>query len=173
MKELYEKAKAFAENAHKGQVRKYDGSEYITHPIAVAELIRNHVEGYSEAMVAAALLHDVIEDCGVTLTTLENEFPEPVPTMVWWLSNPSKKFPGMNRKDRKRMDLNHLKYAPPDVMTVKLADLIHNSGSIIECDPKFAEVWVAEKAALVEHFGDGDPVLYKMAKGIVDNYYGA
>ena len=54
----------FAEVAHAGQQRKYIGTPYITHPVAVARLVMRFE--HDEAMVMAALLHDVEEDCGIS-----------------------------------------------------------------------------------------------------------
>ncbi|TYF68814.1 guanosine polyphosphate pyrophosphohydrolase, partial [Enterobacter hormaechei] len=59
---IIDKAHMFAAGAHAGvgQKRKYTGEDYIHHPVAVAEIVRNH--GGTDEMVAAAMLHDTIED---------------------------------------------------------------------------------------------------------------
>lgn len=69
---LQVRAARFARDAHKGQSRKYTGRPYIVHPMNVAVLVKNHYTGphYDEA-IAAAWLHDVVEDCGVKLRTIE------------------------------------------------------------------------------------------------------
>ena len=59
------RAYAFAEAAHRGQRRK-DGRAFITHPVRVARLLASR--GYDEEVLAAALLHDVVEDTAITLT---------------------------------------------------------------------------------------------------------
>ena len=61
----------FANRAHQGQKRK-SGDLYITHPIAVASLLAN-IRMDSQT-IAASLLHDVIEDCGVTTEQLKEKF---------------------------------------------------------------------------------------------------
>ena len=53
-----------ASRAHSGHKRGGHGRPYLEHPIQVAELLRD--EGYGEAVCAAALLHDVVEDSGLT-----------------------------------------------------------------------------------------------------------
>jgi (p)ppGpp synthase/HD superfamily hydrolase len=69
--ELEQKSKEFALKAHFGQKRKYSGVDYITHPEAVANIVRS-VE-HTKEMLAAAWLHDVVEDCNVsTYDILEN-----------------------------------------------------------------------------------------------------
>ena len=58
----------FAAKAHAGQRRKYTGDDYIVHPIAVAELVKEH--GGSHPQQSAALLHDVVEDTNHTLADM-------------------------------------------------------------------------------------------------------
>ena len=67
-------AGAFAKNAHMGQTRKYTGEPYIVHPSAVAELLRLNYKECTEEMYMAALLHDTVEDCGVSLNEIDNIF---------------------------------------------------------------------------------------------------
>ncbi len=59
----YEKALAFATKKHKGQFRK-GGKEYITHPVAVSEMLRKR--GYEEKYIITALFHDLLEDTDAT-----------------------------------------------------------------------------------------------------------
>jgi (p)ppGpp synthase/HD superfamily hydrolase len=88
-------AKLFAAAAHGaiGQKRKYTGEDYIVHPIAVAEIVRS--VPHTEVMIAAALLHDVVED---TPVTLEERFGCEVRELVDWLTDKPEKG---NRKERK------------------------------------------------------------------------
>src|SRR5205807_3784507 len=76
---LVERAFAFSEHAHQGQFRK-SGDPYISHPLAVASILsqwRLDAQG-----LAAALLHDVMEDTAVTKTEIESSFGKPVADMV-------------------------------------------------------------------------------------------
>ncbi len=77
--DLIEKAYIFAKNAHKDQIRK-DGTPYITHPVSVALILAKL--GFNEDVVSAALLHDVVEDCGVTINDLTLEFNSNVAELV-------------------------------------------------------------------------------------------
>ena len=65
MTDLVKKALEFASNAHNGQTRKYTGEPYIVHPIEVMELVREVID--DPEVLAAALLHDVVEDCPVSI----------------------------------------------------------------------------------------------------------
>ncbi len=64
--------KEFATRAHAGQLRKYTRLPYIVHPAAVETIVRG--VPHDNAMLAAAWLHDVVEDCGVTLRKVIEEF---------------------------------------------------------------------------------------------------
>lgn len=75
-----------ARTAHEGQVRNGSGGmPYVDHPIAVAALLDEH--GYRDEVLAAALLHDVVEDSETTLEELREEFGEPVAGLVGALTD--------------------------------------------------------------------------------------
>ncbi|MBQ8615155.1 MAG: HD domain-containing protein [Clostridia bacterium] len=76
---MIEKAFKIARFLHKDQRRK-DGKLYISHPVEVA-LILAHLD-YDENVVSAALLHDVVEDCGYTLEEIKKEFNSQVAELV-------------------------------------------------------------------------------------------
>lgn len=163
------KAREFAREAHRDQKRKYTGEPYYNHCFEVRFLV-SQVEGVTPEMEMAALLHDTVEDTGVTLEQIRSEFGVKVMEYVTWLTDVSKPSDG-NRKVRKEIDRQHTAAAPPEVKTIKLADLISNTSSIVGHDPAFAKVYMAEKRLLLEVLTDGDPWLYKMAKELVDDYF--
>ena len=68
-----------AERAHEGQLRK-SGEPYITHPLAVAAILAGL--SLDDVTIAAALLHDAVEDTGVTLDDLERDFGPVVASIV-------------------------------------------------------------------------------------------
>ena len=72
MKKQIEKAIQFATEAHEGQIRKYTGEPYIVHPLAVMETVST-VE-HTDEMLMAAVLHDTVEDCDVTLDDIVSHF---------------------------------------------------------------------------------------------------
>lgn len=163
---LEQRAREFAENHHTtiGQTRKYTGEPYINHPAAVVELVRG--VQHTPEMLAAAWLHDTVEDTGATLAEVKAEFGDEVAALVEMLTDVSIPSDG-NRAIRKEIDRAHTAQASPAAKTIKLADLIDNSHSIIERDPEFAKVYLAEKAALLEVLAEGDQVLYARAAEIV------
>lgn len=164
---LIEKARVFATAAHAaiGQKRKYTGEDYIVHPTEVAEIVAG-VPGATDTMVAAAYLHDVVEDTSVTLETIKIEFGEEVATLVEWLTDVSKPEDG-NRAARRAIDRAHTAGAPPEAQTIKLADLLSNCSSIKMYDPEFAKVYLDEKRQLMQVLHKGDKTLYDQVKKIV------
>ena len=162
LNDLETRALDFARSAHESidQRRKYTGEAYIVHPVAVAELVKS--VPHSEAMVAAALLHDVVEDTPVTIGQVAAEFGEEVATLVAWLTDVSKPQDG-NRAARKQLDLEHLRDAPAAAKTIKLADLIDNTRTIKARDPSFWKVYRREKLALLRVLKEGDQTLWQQA----------
>jgi (p)ppGpp synthase/HD superfamily hydrolase len=168
MYELERRALAFATDAHASidQRRKYTGEPYIVHPVAVADLVRS--VPHTPEMIAAALLHDVVEDTLVTSTQIHAEFGPEVGELVDWLTDVSRPGDG-NRRFRKNLDLQHSAKAPPPAKTIKLADLIDNTHTISQRDPSFWPVYRREKLALLDVLKEGDPTLWKMAADRANN----
>lgn len=162
---LVDKAKLFATKAHDGQVRKYTGVPYIVHPIEVSEIVARH--NGSNEMIAAALLHDVVEDTDVTIDEIRNEFGNAVALLVDDLTDVSKKEDG-NRAVRKAMDREHIAKASAAAMVVKAADMISNGKDIKENDPAFAKVYLKEMKALLDvMFKIKGMDIFKEAEGVI------
>jgi (p)ppGpp synthase/HD superfamily hydrolase len=118
--------------------------------------------GGTESQVAAAWLHDVVEDTGVTIEVIRAEFGDEIATLVGWLTDVSRPEQG-NRAVRKAIDRAHTAAAPGAAQTVKLADLISNTRSIVAHDAKFAETYLSEKRELLKVMTKGDPTLFARA----------
>lgn len=168
MPNIIRAARIFAENAHKEQLRKYTCEPYINHPVNVAILV-NSVK-HDNNMLAAALLHDVIEDTHYTISDISKEFGCDVADLVENLTDISVPTDG-NRKIRKEIDRMHTSLSSNRAKTIKIADLIDNSKNILEHDPKFAVVYMAEKKAMLNVLIGGDLLLLKIANSIVRKYY--
>jgi (p)ppGpp synthase/HD superfamily hydrolase len=160
---LESSALAFAVAAHGGQVRKGTGAPYAIHLIRVAELVRTVAKAPKPTQIAAAYLHDTVEDSLVTLGDIADRFGSEVATLVKYLSDISKPSDG-NRAARKAIDRAHFAQGPADAKTVKLADLIDNSHDIVANMPDFAPKFLHEKALLLEVLGDGDAALMTLAR---------
>lgn len=156
---------SLAVEAHDGQVRKYTGDPYIVHPIAVARIVGAVFPDID--MIAAAYMHDTMEDCGLTAADLLSRSVGPRATrLVGQLTDISKPSDG-NRATRKALDREHTAAAEKDAKTVKLADLLDNTRSIITHDPDFAKVYMAEKALLLDVLTEGHSELFVRALSTV------
>ena len=89
--EVVQKAFDFANEAHKG-VRRRSGEPYILHPIAVAKIVVSNI-GLGYKSIAAALLHDVVEDTNYTVDDLRSLFGDKVATLVDGLTKIKSKLP--------------------------------------------------------------------------------
>jgi (p)ppGpp synthase/HD superfamily hydrolase len=160
---MVERARVFATAAHAavGQVRKYTFEPYIVHPAEVASIVRS--VPHTDEMVAAAWLHDTVEDTDVTIETIRAEFGDKVAELVGWLTDVSRPEDG-NRAVRKAMDRAHSAAAPADAQTVKLADLIANTRSIMKHDVAFAKTYLEEKRLMLEVMDKGDATLLAIAR---------
>ncbi|TXM69638.1 HD domain-containing protein [Methylobacterium sp. WL120] len=164
---IIEKALVFATEAHKGQMRKYTADEYIIHPIAVSERLRDL--GFADEILAAALLHDTVEDTSVTSDDIRREFGDRVADLVAQVTDVSIGQIG-NRAHRKALDRDHLALADADGQSIKMADLIDNAESITTHDPSFAKVYMAEKADLWELLRLAAPALRQKALEVLNAY---
>jgi GTP pyrophosphokinase len=127
--EIVRRAGTVAINAHDGQLRR-TGEPYVTHPIAVAGITADL--GLDETTIAAALLHDAVEDTGVTTEWLEGEFGEKIAAVV----------DGVTKLDRLEFDSKEAQQAATirkmfiamaqdwRVLMIKLADRLHNMRTI-------------------------------------------
>lgn len=125
--DLLERALRIAAAAHEGQTRKASGLPYITHPVAVAMLLQQHGFADKETL-AAALLHDVVEDTAISRADLAGQFPEGVVELVTHLTERKYDETGCKRpwEDRKREHLAHIGTAPLTARAITLADKLHN-----------------------------------------------
>lgn len=162
--DLVRGAMHFAWDRHKGQVRKYTGEPYFFHCSRVAQLV--DLSGGSQESIAAAFLHDTIEDTNTTYEELVGTFGVVVADMVLDLSDVSKPSDG-NRAERKKLDRIAYIFASPKVKTIKLADMIDNSLCILKHDKKFAEIYLPEKALLLNYLVGGSEELFKRAQDIL------
>ena len=155
---MLDAAIAFAAVAHAGQTRKFTGDPYIVHPLQVMQLVRRVTE--REDAAVAAVLHDVLEDTVVRASAIKRRFGQDVLDLVVELTEVP--IEG-NRAARKASERERLAAISPMGQTIKLADLIANTRSIVKYDPKFAKTYLAEKAALLEVLTGGDPRLHARA----------
>jgi len=119
-----ERAIIFATEKHKGQVRKGDGRPYILHPISVLITLGKIKKSNNFNLIAiACLLHDVVEDCGVTLQEIADEFGHGVASLVDELTSDEREISAVGKKQylaHKMLKMSS--YA----LRIKLADRLDN-----------------------------------------------
>jgi (p)ppGpp synthase/HD superfamily hydrolase len=127
--------------AHEGQVRNGSGGmPYIEHPIRVAALLDEH--GYGEEVLAAALLHDVVEDSETTLDELREKFGDVVGGLVGAMTDDE------SIDDYRRRKLEHrerVAAAPAEALAIYGADKLTNVSTL-------AEAYAEEGDAVREEF---------------------
>ncbi|RMH59001.1 MAG: bifunctional (p)ppGpp synthetase/guanosine-3',5'-bis(diphosphate) 3'-pyrophosphohydrolase [Candidatus Hydrogenedentota bacterium] len=126
---LIDRAYHFAREAHQGQYRA-SGDPYFTHPVEVAIILAEH--RFDAVTLAAALLHDVVEDCGVTPDRLEKEFGAEIRLIVEGVTKISTLAP-QTRGEARAENLRRLLVAVAKdvrVLLIKLADRLHNMRTI-------------------------------------------
>lgn len=159
-------AMQFAREVHKDQVRKYTGNPYVDHLAEVAGIVATVLDqqtGFSaQQVLATAWLHDCVEDCGVSLQTIEERFGTTVACGVSGLSDVETG----NRAERKAKSRERLALCSWWIQTIKCADLISNTSSIVKHDPQFAKVYLEEKRLLLEVLTKADQRLLNLAKSM-------
>lgn len=163
------KAKLIAKTAHAAiqQKRKYSGLDYIVHPAEVASIVSSVTN--DEATIAAAWLHDVVEDTGLTIAYIRNQLNPEIANIVAMVTDVSKKEDG-NRATRKKIDRDHLSYANEKGCNVKLADMISNGKDIKKNDKDFSIVYFKEMGLLLPLLKKGNKVLYNRALRMIVEY---
>lgn len=176
MENILEKIRHFADNAHGDQKRKYTSERYIVHPVRVMQICREYTNELP--LLAAALLHDVLEDTPTT----PNEIKEYLVTLmdlsqanyslelVIELTDVYTKenYPNWNRKKRKTEEAIRIEKTSADSQTVKYADIIDNCLEIINHDADFANVFLRECKAILKKIPNGNKQLYERAVKTVD-----
>lgn len=164
--DVVRKAAAFAKFAHESidQRRRFTNEPYIVHPQAVAKTVAMVTD--DAATLAAAWLHDVVEDSPVSISEIEVEFGPDIAGLVADLTDVSNPTDG-NRKQRKAIDRQHTAEADPRAKTVKLADVINNVSDVVLQDPRFAVKYLEEKELLLGVLSEGDPELLSRAHQVI------
>ena len=125
-------AATFAAEKHKGQKRKgSDGDPYINHPLEVAKIVAEIGGVEDDDIIAAALLHDTVEDTDVTFEVLEKKFGKRVAGFVRELTD-DKSLP---KAERKQLQVEHAPHLSHEAKQLKLADKISNIRDVTENPP--------------------------------------
>ena len=145
---------------HAGQVRKYTGEDYVTHPIAVRNIILKHFgPKVKESILVSAILHDMLEDTHYTEHMIAYDFGFEVLKTVKAVTNVHTG----NRKKRKILEVEKFADVDPEIREyayiVRLADIIHNAPSIRKHDKNFWKTYREEKENLLAVIVNNKPEL--------------
>lgn len=174
--DFIQKAKRFAELAHGlvlnnhgelGQRRKGSNEPYTKHLSEVARLVAEN--GGDEAQVAAAWLHDVVEDTPIPLSHIKTVFGPDVANLVDELTDQFTKqnYPGLNRRQRKAKEMERLSKISDRAKTIKYADFVSNLESVSVLGPNFGEVYTQEVAGALKCMEGGHQGLRSAALAAV------
>ena len=145
MGKVFDKALIYAIKAHKQQYRKGDRIPYIVHPLEVASIVATMTK--DEEIMAAAVLHDTVEDTEVTIEEIEKKFGSRIRKLV--ACETEDKHPEIPPEDswkmRKEESLVFLKDADRDAKIVWMADKLSNMRS-------FLRMYLLEGDDLWQHF---------------------
>lgn len=125
---LVARAAAFAAYAHDGQRGRSGEMPYILHPMETASIAATLT--HDSEVLAAALLHGVVEDCGVTGDELRRRFGERTAALVLFMTEPKEPDAQASWQRRKLRSVNRLRAGDRDQMILTLADKLSNMRSI-------------------------------------------
>jgi guanosine-3',5'-bis(diphosphate) 3'-pyrophosphohydrolase len=167
---ILKKVEMFANNAHGSQTRRYSADPYMVHPVRVMHTCGNYLPQLP--VLAAALLHDVLEDTPVTAKQLhdflsgELSEADAALTMTYVVELTDiytrQAYPKWNRRKRREMEFERLRDVSAAAQTIKYADIIDNT-DITENDPDFARVYLNESMKLLQMIDKGHPGLRQRA----------
>ena len=173
---ILDKVSTFADQAHGEQARKYTPERYIVHPIRVMKMLSEYTGDIS--MLAAALLHDVLEDTPVTSDDIRVFLQDLLPptevrktiALVEELTDVYVKsaFAHLNRRQRKDLEVARIARTSKDSQTIKYADIIDNCTEIVRYDRGFAGKFLSECREILRKAPHGDQRLYERAVMTLD-----
>ena len=150
-----------AEAAHKGQTRKGSEKPYLSHTVNVASYVAD-LEGSTDIHVAAALLHDVTEDCDTKFSMMiTDQLPRDVWDLVCQLTDPGIWKDWANRATRQKWYRERLTRCTSWSQTIKVEGRLDNVSTMEDFDEGFRELYAAETVLLVDALEDSprnDPI---------------
>ena len=172
MDTIINQIKQFADQSHGDQMRKYSAEKYIVHPIRVMEICKEYDD--SLPVLAAALLHDVLEDTNITeqemlsflLSVMDPKDADETLQLVKELTDVYVKsaYPQWNRIQRKQKERERIADTSAKSHTIKYADIIDNTREITVKDPAFAPRYLKECFDILMVADKGNDALYKIAR---------
>ena len=162
----------FVSEKHEKQRRKYTDEPYINHLLNVVEAVKS--KSPNSCIEEIALCHDLLEDTNTTdgeLNAMLTKIGYSEAQRIMIISGvidltdvyTHEDYPDINREQRKKKECERLSRIDPVSQTVKYADLIDNTETIVQYDLKFAKIYLQEKESFLKSMTEGDKELYRKA----------
>ena len=147
-----ERAIRYAAKKHKGQKRKGDGRPYIMHPISVMTRILSTKKSSNAYLLGTvALLHDLVEDCGVSLKKIARKFGHHVAALVQELTLDKSKYETIGKTEYLCQEMLKMSsYA----LAIKLCDRLDNVHDLKDMDEHFKQRYVHETQVIIDSLTD-------------------
>ncbi|MCL5093828.1 MAG: HD domain-containing protein [Patescibacteria group bacterium] len=141
-------ADKLAKKLHEGQLRKNNGEPYANHPERVAELVAQYKTSHRlEDLLAAAMLHDTIEDTDYSKEEIEEKFNKLVASLVEELTSDEKE---LKKKGKANYLTEKMLKMSNWGLTIKLADRLDNVSDLNDCPKEFAERYTKETKQILD-----------------------
>lgn len=138
----------FATKMHDGQYRK-DGTEYITHPIRVADYLQDFdEEDINETLLASAYLHDTLEDTDITHYDLVGKFGSQVASIVVELTNDEELKTSLGKTKYLEIKMENM---TNEALIIKLCDRLDNVSDLKDRDKSFRNRYVKETINIIDY----------------------
>lgn len=162
-------ARKIAHEAHKGQMRKWSSDQYILHPERVSSKVQS-LANIDDIDVAAALLHDVLEDCGEHWAeVIEKECGAEVLALVRELTFPTEgaEWAGRPRAEKNVVRFQHMRNMTPRAQRIKMVDRWDNLNDMDNAPHKLIRKTCDESWELLDICKDADPAMASELKDAI------
>lgn len=145
---LISRARKLATEAHKGQFRKFSGEAYVEHSKRVAQTVLKYKDSkHLEELMAAALLHDVVEDTDYTIEQIDQEFGKLVSSLVMELTSDE----GVKGEDKALYLSEKMARMSSWGLLIKLSDRLDNVSGLRSVNRSFRQKYVRETQIILSH----------------------
>jgi GTP pyrophosphokinase len=149
--DLIEKAIIFAQEKHKGQLRK-DNTPYITHPLRVSGIVSKFKKSHKiDELIVAAILHDTLEDTDTGIPELIENFGEFVTLLVVELTSDRFKTQSVGKAHYLSEKMASSKKISSWALIIKLADRLDNVSDLSNANPEFAKKYKKETEEILDY----------------------
>lgn len=141
----------FAKEKHKNQNRKVTNEPYVNHPISVAKILRENKKSHKiKELVAAAFLHDTLEDTNTTEHELEKLFGKLITSLVLELTTDEKEKEKIGKEKYLAEKMSDDSRMSNWALVIKLADRLDNVSDLKNADEKFRKRYTKETRHILE-----------------------